>query len=247
MRGLLNKLIPASTPTKENGATQSWERPIDTPALRRAAMDMAVLNVHISTRRERERKEGEDKHDTLLGDYLEFGVYRGGTFLHAHHRARELMPWMRFFAFDSFEGLPALDGVDAQGEFYEGQFACTRPDFDDNLRAAGADMDRIEIVEGWFDATLTDALRRERRLEIASIVFIDCDLYASTVPVLDFIKPLLRQGSIVLFDDWYHFRADAKKGVQRATNEWLERNPELSLTTWHPFCHHGQSFIVNVA
>ena len=47
------------------------------------------------------------------GDHLEFGVYKGYTLLHAQqsaHRADLLE--MRFFGFDSFEGLPDVQGSD---------------------------------------------------------------------------------------------------------------------------------------
>src|SRR5215475_3758827 len=66
----------------------------------------------------------------LDGDYLEFGVFRGETFrnaIRAAHQgfraAKERRFPGRFFAFDSFEGLPHVpsmgDGVNlyARGEF----------------------------------------------------------------------------------------------------------------------------------
>src|SRR4051812_9121648 len=49
----------------------------------------------------------------LSGDYLEFGVWEGSTFAHAFHQAqRNHLTSMRFYAFDSFEGLPPISGVD---------------------------------------------------------------------------------------------------------------------------------------
>lgn len=226
---------------------KSWEVPVDTRRMRHGAIDMAILNAHICTRREREQKTpSDDKQHSLLGDYLEFGVYQGTEFIHAHHRARELMPWMRFFAFDSFEGLPEIAGLDADGEFYSGQFECSQEQFERRLRDNNVDMERIRIVPGWFDESLTDQTKKEHELQIASVVFIDCDLYRSAVPVLEFLTSLIRQGSILLFDDWYNFKADPKKGVQRATNDWLASNQHVKLERWFPFCHHGQSFIVQM-
>ena len=44
------------------------------------------------------------------GDYLEFGVYQGSSLIMAFHLARRYrLNTMRFFAFDSFAGLPAID------------------------------------------------------------------------------------------------------------------------------------------
>ena len=46
------------------------------------------------------------------GDYLEFGVFRGTSFINACRLARRYrLDKMRFFAFDSFEGLPDSEGV----------------------------------------------------------------------------------------------------------------------------------------
>jgi len=151
---------------------------------------------------------------------------------------------MRFFAFDSFEGLPEPLGVDAGGEFRKGQFACSQAYFEKNLRDNGIEMDRVVIVPGWFDRTLNDALKARTGLQVVSIAFIDCDLYESSVPVLGFLTDVVRQGSILLFDDWFHFKGDPNKGVQRAVSEWLAANPGIRLIPWLPFAHHGHSFIV---
>lgn len=52
----------------------------------------------------------------LKGDYLEFGVQTGDSFMTAFHFAKQLdLKQMRFYAFDSFEGLPEITGVDAEG------------------------------------------------------------------------------------------------------------------------------------
>lgn len=224
-------------------ARRSWQVPRDTRTARHEALDWALLNTHICTRRER---EGIGQGDSLMGDYLEFGVFEGNSFLHAHHRARDLMPWMRFFAFDSFEGLPALSGDDAHGEFYEGQFACSQSQFEEILGREGADMSRIRIVPGWYDRALTDEVKRTHNLSVCTVAMIDCDLQASAVPVLDFLTSLIRTGTILLFDDWYNFRGDPELGVRKATRNWLDQNPQFELEKWHPFCHHGQSFIVRV-
>lgn len=238
MRTLLRRILGAPSPSKPDSGQ------LDTQAARRVALDWAILNVHICTRRERERPP-ESAH-SLLGDYLEFGVYRGDSFLHAHHHARRLMPWMRFFAFDSFAGLPAPTGIDQGGEFDQGQFACSRAEFTRILGESGADMSRVHIVEGWYDDVLDDELKQQHDLDICAIAYIDCDLYRSAVPVLEFLTSLVRPGTILLFDDWYCFKADPDRGVQRATREWLGANPHIVLERWHPFCHHGQSFIVQI-
>ena len=45
------------------------------------------------------------------GDYYEFGLFRGFTFLTAYQTAESLgISNMQFHGFDSFEGLPDLEG-----------------------------------------------------------------------------------------------------------------------------------------
>lgn len=221
---------------------QSHFGPIDTISLRRAMIDNAVTIVQHNTREAIKTEEVGSK-GSLLGDYLEFGVFRGDTFIHAYRRAAHLMPFMRFWAFDSFAGLPDLSGPDIGGEFHAGQFACTQETFEQNLKAAGIDMSRIEIVPGWFDRSLTPDIKS--RLSVASIVYIDTDLYVSTVPVLNFISDIVTTGTVVMFDDWFCFRADPARGVQLACHEWLERNPSIRAQEYHLFGAYGKSFIIH--
>ena len=79
----------------------------------------------------------------------------------------------------------------------------------------------------------------------AAIVMIDCDLYSSTKEVLKFITPLLVDGSILIFDDWYAYKGSPFKGERRATSEWLEINPHISLSAFSARGAHQRAFIVN--
>lgn len=223
---------------------------IDTMKLRRDIIELSILNLSICTRGERQAISSGKKPglsaDSLIGDYAEFGVYHGASFIHACKIGESLFPEMRYFAFDSFEGLPKIAEIDAGGEFHEGQFACTKEKFTENIVASGVDLQKVIIHEGWYDTSLNQAFCHSSKLSTISLAFIDCDLYQSCVPVLNFLTPLLRQGSILLFDDWYNFRSDPQRGVQRATLEWLRSNKEFELINWMPFCHHGQGFIVKL-
>ncbi len=151
---------------------------------------------------------------------------------------------MRFWAFDSFKGLPRLEGVDIGGEFHEGQFSCEKDQFFKNLSDAGVDLDRVVVIDGWFNETLTSELKHKRGLSVAAIVYIDADLYVSTVPILAFLTDILATGSIVMFDDWFCFRGHPEKGVQRAWREWLDLNPHYEAHDWHLFGAYGKSFMM---
>src|SRR5882672_12691289 len=56
----------------------------------------------------------------LEGDYMEFGVFRGDSFIKAFHFAKfaELFS-MKFYAFDSFSGYPPLEGIDKECGYFK--------------------------------------------------------------------------------------------------------------------------------
>ena len=182
------------------------------------------------------------------GDYLEFGVYKGDTFSHAYNWMSPHFKEMKFFAFDSFEGLPKPKGVDiADGyssHFYETQFACSEEAFADNIRSKGVDSARVTIVKGWFDKTLSPVSGFDYGIRKVAVAWIDCDLYESTVPVLKFLTPYLSIGSVLIFDDWRCYRNHPDFGEQRACREWLESNPGISLAVLYSFGWNGMAFSV---
>jgi O-methyltransferase len=182
----------------------------------------------------------------LYGDYLEFGVFEGKTFITAFRFAQKRgLKSMKFYAFDSFQGLPQIEGIDSEfKQFSKGRFACALEQFQTNISKAGLDLNKVRAIAGWYEEVLNDQTKRDLPLTSAAIVYVDCDLYESTVPVLDFVAEYLTNGTVLIFDDWFCFRADPNRGEQRATREWLMRHPEIELVEYHKFGWHGNSFIV---
>ena len=173
------------------------------------------------------------------GDYYEFGIYKGYCLWYAGTIARKHGLRMRFFGFDSFAGIPKPTGIDANGDFYEGQFACSLSSVRHNLVSHGADMSSITLVKGYFNHSLVRAAYTKYKLKKIAIALIDCDLYSSTNSVLEFVKPLLQKHTILLFDDWNSFDADENRGQRRSLREFLERNPTIKLEKGYTFGWHG--------
>jgi O-methyltransferase len=184
----------------------------------------------------------------IEGDYLEFGVYKGDTFSHAYKWISPHFKEMKFFAFDSFEGLPKPQGIDiADGyssHFDEAQFACSQEEFMNNICSKGVDLSRVKIVKGWFDKTLSNEKAIECRVNKIAVAWIDCDLYESTIPVLKFITAHLSVGSVIIFDDWRCYRNHPDFGEQRACKEWLVSNPKIILAELYSFGWNGIAFTV---
>ncbi|NIT13990.1 MAG: hypothetical protein GTN99_07055 [Candidatus Dadabacteria bacterium] len=161
------------------------------------------------------------QQSALSGYYTEFGVWFGASMASAWENWQELQRFCSrykkdqafdlkgFVGYDSFEGLPCLrPGDEGYGAFYAGRFAnvdyaelCERLPF-------------ARFEKGWFK----DTLPKEEIYPIA-IAHIDCDIYSSTVEVLDFLKPRLVDGAVLLFDDWFCYKGRSDKGERKA---WLE-------------------------
>lgn len=208
------------------------------------------------------------------GDYLEFGTFRGFSFIDAYNSiSLAIEEWssfkrcslafskkdraeaafrkivkkqVKFFAFDSFEGLPPVEGIDlGHPHFHKGRYDCTQDEFEDILKQAGVIMDKVVIVPGFYGDTLNEDTKMKHDLRNASIVMIDCDLYSSARIVLDFILDLIIDGTIIIFDDWFNYKANPNKGEQRACNEWLKENPKVKLVPYVRWGMTQMSFIVN--
>ena len=208
--------------------------------------------------------------EQVQGDYLEFGVYRGSTLIQAFHTirrsyldraadrtslhsaefrrsVRRLWEGMRFFAFDSFEGLPELTGPDRDtSDFAAGKFACSPEAFSERVSRHGVDLSKVVTVPGWFADTCCEETIRRHGMRAAAFVHIDCDLYESTRTVLKFIEPLLVDGTILIFDDWYSFKGNPALGEQRAFYEWAPTQAHLTFTEFQKEGPWRNSFIVNL-
>lgn len=159
------------------------------------------------------------RHDGVSGDFVEFGVYSGGSLCRMVEVLRPANMIGRFYGFDSFQGMPKVDSFSRFPSYWhEGAFADTsKEQVLRYLTSRLGHVDDVELVEGWFSESIPTV--RDR---ITSVAFarVDCDLYSSTVDVFDFLAGRLVDGAIVYFDDWTH---DASSGETKAFFEFAER------------------------
>jgi len=162
----------------------------------------------------------------LYGYYFEFGCHEGRTMRLAWHHFQHLFDW-DYVAFDSFEGLPSIEGIDKLPIWEKGKLATSEESFINIVTGGGMPRKKLRTVKGFFADSLTDDLAKELLPRKAAVIYVDCDLYKSTIPVLSFVRRFLQRGTVVVFDDWNCFHGDPERGERRAWCEFLAVNPEL--------------------
>lgn len=121
-------------------------------------------------------------------DYLEFGVFEGDSLKWWTNNLKN--PQSRFFAFDTFQGLPEDWGAKEKGFF---STRGTLPSISD---------ERCHFEVGLFQETLYKFLQKYT-LDSKMIVHLDADLYSSTLFVLTTLASKLKTGDILIFDEFY--------------------------------------------
>lgn len=185
----------------------------------------------------------------VSGDYLEFGVFEGVSFELALRSAAKFFPKgearsPRFFAFDSFAGLPAPDAGKDSDAFDAGEYSAPRALFEKNIARAARGWE-VHTVPGFYDESLRPELRARLGMKRAAFVNIDCDIYPSTIAALRFVGPLVATGTVLYFDDWFYSSGDMQLGEPRACHDWLAENPDIELVDFGVVGVLGKLFIVN--
>jgi|TARA_A100001035_G_scaffold60056_1_gene45052 hypothetical protein len=200
----------------------------------------------------------------IEGDYLEFGVYKGTSFIETYNQIlnysktfyeggggkssgkENIFLNMKFHAFDSFEGLPETKNNSNPIQYFPGAYSASENLFRDRLINAGLDMEKVTITKGWFNESLNKNTANALSLDKVAIAYIDCDIYESSVDVLEFITPFLQTGSVLVFDDWFRNKGISSTGVQGAVLEWLERNSNIKLQHFYNSDTRTALFIVKI-
>lgn len=154
---------------------------------------------------------------------------------------------MRFIAFDSFEGLPELSPEDLHSvDFKKGQYAFSEKKFIRNVIDQGIPAEKLITVKGYFDKTCIDETKNKLFITKVSVVWLDADLYSSTRDVLKFLTPVLQDGTVLVFDDWFSFKGNPTRGVQKAFYEWAnDLTSKFLFTEYQRESWKRMSFIVS--
>ena len=117
------------------------------------------------------------------GNFVEVGVYKGGTAFHLTNLAQEQN--RKIYLYDTFEGIPFSGELDHHKV----------GDFDD------ADYETVKDALPY--ATVVKGIFPESAVEMKDIAFVhlDCDQYQSVIDSIAYLKPKMVKGGIIWFDD----------------------------------------------
>ncbi len=168
----------------------------------------------------------------VKGDIAEFGTMSGMT---ARILSKALLDLdiyspmkKRLHLFDSFKGFPdtntAID-IDSPhvkaGVWREGSCQGVSVDQLSQICQQFIPPDRFSVYDGWFSDTMSQIQEGTK----FALMHIDCDLYQSTIDVLDyaFKHEMVSEGCALFFDDWNCNRANPEFGERKAWAEMVDK------------------------
>src|SRR5690606_38628265 len=127
--------------------------------------------------------------ENLNGDYLEFGVFTGSSFVFSA-RIHKKLAYLgkvktKFFGFDSFSGFGDVKEHDRHPFYIDSIFTLNARRVIGNIKRKTKGL-QTEIVQGLFSDTLKDKKAIDLGIEKIRILFIDCDLKEPAAQALAF-------------------------------------------------------------
>jgi Macrocin-O-methyltransferase (TylF) len=148
----------------------------------------------------------------VAGSILEFGVFAGGGLMTWALLSALLEPinfQRKVVGFDTFSGFPQVSTEDTQGKSEHAATGGYAMDSYDDLRECIRLFDanrvlnhipKVSLVRGDVSTTLP-AYLAENQHTVASLIYLDLDLYQPTVAVLKHMLPRMPRGAIIAFDE----------------------------------------------
>ena len=163
-----------------------------------------------------------DKINSLEGDIVECGVWKGGYSIFLSKLFNNKNIWVC----DSYEGCQDP----SKGNYYYdeerhslGMYSISLEEVKDNFKLFKAlDESKVKFLKGWVKDTLLTA-----NINKISLLRVDVDSYSVTLEVLDALYDKVVNGGYIIFDDFCLYES------YEAIKFFLERE-SLSLYIHHP-------------
>jgi O-methyltransferase len=150
------------------------------------------------------------KNESLEGDILEVGVWRGGTGC-LMARASEYLTGTKVFLADTFKGVVKATSKDT--EYKGGEHSDTSMDIVNDL-IRKMKLSNVQLLEGVFPEEIN--FERTDIKPKLKLCHIDVDTYGSAKDIFEYVWPLMVTGGAIIFDDYGFWGCE---GITRLCNE----------------------------
>lgn len=180
----------------------------------------------------------------IEGDYFEFGIYEGTSLYAAvkSHKKIKSAYKRNFYGFDSFDdGFKYFDKRDNHPFFKEGDFVSS---YEKALKRFKS-FPQVKLIKGYFEeTTVSPEAKNIYGNNKCAIVFIDCDLMHPALIALEYVRPILQPGSIIILDDYFAYKGDEQLGTSGALKSFLIKYSNIKVREYADYGYGGKSFIV---
>jgi O-methyltransferase len=165
----------------------------------------------------------------LDGDFVEAGVYRGGTARLFRRLIETASPLRRLHLFDTFSGMPETN---PQRDLHKlGDFSDTDGEMVSTL------VGREDWI-AYHKGLIPETFKGLEDIRVA-LSHIDVDIYDSVFDCCEFLYPRTVPGGFLIFDD-YGF--PSCPGARAAVDEFFKSRPEVPLVL-----HSGQAIVFKLS
>lgn len=190
--------------------------------------------------------------DGIQGDYFEFGVAHGHSMRaaqiaekHSHSSSLGIPRITRqLYGFDTFEkfiGHPTLDKHPTwQGDAFNVSFAVVSRRFSKAKNVHLFKLDVNTLVDNPIKTFDDFGITRT-----AAVILFDMDLYGPTRSALFWMSDLIQQGTFLIFDEFFAFGGDRRKGECRALQEFLDAHPDICAREFSNYGSGGKIFVID--
>ncbi|MDC6482346.1 macrocin O-methyltransferase [Pelagibacteraceae bacterium] len=188
-------------------------------------------------------------HDKTFGSYLEFGIFTGSSFNYAMKVNKNIDKLFgksncNFFGFDSFKGFGSVKAEDEHPMFNDDTFSVNEEKILNNIKKCSKGQ-KYQIIKGFFEETLKNKTPNDYQIEKARVIMIDCDLKEPTALALNFIRTVLQEGTIILFDDYIFYKGSKHRGEYSAFQDFQVQNPNIEFREAFEYGYGSRAFIVS--
>lgn len=162
-------------------------------------------------------------HNSIEGDIVECGVWKGGSIMAAAYKSKESSYFRDIYLYDTFQGMTepkevdvSIDNVAATKLFEELPEWCQAniEEVKKNISRINYPKEKTHFIPGKVEQTVP-----ENTHEQIALLRLDTDWYDSTKVELEYLFPKLSKGGILIIDDYGHW-----EGARKATDKYFQEN-----------------------